>query len=239
MPVGGTESGCEKDRFVEIMMRKILDGELQPGDRLPTESELSAQYEIAKTNVHLGLKEMERLGFLAIVPRHASYVTDIWDYVTLESLAAIVQYGADKPDRAAVSALLELREMLGCGAIRWMARKPNPEHLCVLKEHCAEMARTAGTLERDAFWAALRNFLICMYMEIDNPIFPVLMRSARSVAHRALELMDGYFEPDRVVAVYGTVLDLIERGEAVRAIRVWMEWNDSVAEKFLHNTYGE
>ena len=101
------ENVSEKNRFVKIMVQQILDGVLQPGDRLPTESELAAQYGIAKTNVHLGLKEVARLGFLKIVPRHASYVTDIWSHITLDSLSAMVQYSADKPERTAVSAQVE------------------------------------------------------------------------------------------------------------------------------------
>lgn len=220
------------------MMQQILGGTLQPGDRLPTESELSAQYQIAKTNVHLGVKELERLGFLQVVPRHASYVTEIWDHVTLESLAAMVQYSADKPAREAVSAFLVLREMLGCSAIRWMVRKPNPEHLRALQAHCDELERTARLPDRDAFCLAMREFMICMYMEIDNPIFPVLMRSARNVAHRALALMNDYFEPERVTAVYREVLGLIERGEAVEAIHVWTAWNDDMTSEFLQHTYG-
>ena len=231
------ENVSEKNRFVKIMVQQILDGVLQPGDRLPTESELAAQYGIAKTNVHLGLKEVARLGFLKIVPRHASYVTDIWSHITLDSLSAMVQYSADKPERTAVSAFLELREMLGCGAIRWMVRRPNPAHVCALKAHCAEMERAVQEPDRTAFWSALRAFLVCMYMEIDNPIFPVLVRSARDVAHRSLELMDSYFEPEQVVTVYREVLEMIEQGNAVEAVYRWTVWNDELTEKFLHNIY--
>lgn len=236
--VGLGENIREEDLFLESMMQQILNGTLRPGERLPTESELAAQYQIAKTNVHLGLKELERLGFLQIVPRHASYVTDIWDHVTLESLAAMIQYGAGKPEREAISAFLELREMLGCGVIRWMIRKPNPTHMRALKAHCAAMEHAAKAPNRDALWAELRAFLICMYTEIDNPIFPVLMRSVRRVAHRALELMGDYIDPDQAIAVYREVLDLVERGETAEAICVWTAWNDGVSAKYLQNTYG-
>lgn len=76
-----------------------------------------------------------------------------------------------------------------------------------------------------------------MYMEIDNPIFPVLVRSARDVAHRSLELMDSYFEPEQVVTVYREVLELIEQGKAAEAVYRWTVWNDELTEKFLHNIY--
>lgn len=221
------------------MMQQILHGTLNAGERLPTESELSAQYQIAKTNVHLGIKELERLGFLKVVPRHATYVADIWDHVTLEALAAMVEYSDGKPDREVASVFLALREMMGCGVIRWMARKPNPEHMRALQAHCDALERAARLSDREACEMALRDFMICMYMETDNPIFSVLMRSARNVAHYALALMDSYFAPVQAAAVYREVLGLVEEGEAVEAVRVWTAWNDSVTAEFLHNTYGE
>lgn len=65
----------------------------------------------------------------------------------------------------------------------------------------------------------------------------MLVRSARDVAHRSLELMDSYFEPERVVTVYREVLEMIEQGNAVEAVHRWTVWNDELTEKFLHNIY--
>lgn len=74
-----TENRSERERFLDRMLKEILSGQRKPGDRLPTESELAEQYGLRKTNVHLGLQELERLGFLRIVPRHATYVAPYWD----------------------------------------------------------------------------------------------------------------------------------------------------------------
>lgn len=64
-----TENRSERERFLDRMLKEILSGQRKPGDRLPTESELAGQYGLRKTNVHLGLQELERLGFLRVVPR--------------------------------------------------------------------------------------------------------------------------------------------------------------------------
>lgn len=70
MKANERDSRTEQERFIDRMLKEILGGQRNPGDRLPTESELAAQYDLRKTNVHLALKELERLGFLEIVPRH-------------------------------------------------------------------------------------------------------------------------------------------------------------------------
>ena len=55
-----TENRSERERFLDCMLKEILSGRRNPGDRLPTESELAEQYGLRKTNVHLGLQELER-----------------------------------------------------------------------------------------------------------------------------------------------------------------------------------
>lgn len=79
MKANERDSRTEQERFIDRMLKEILGGQRNPGDRLPTESELAAQYDLRKTNVHLALKELERLGFLEIVPRHATYVAPYWE----------------------------------------------------------------------------------------------------------------------------------------------------------------
>lgn len=93
MKANERDSRTEQERFIDHMLKEILGGQRNPGDRLPTESELAAQYDLRKTNVHLALKELERLGFLEIVPRHATYVAPYWERANLETLAVIMTHG--------------------------------------------------------------------------------------------------------------------------------------------------
>ena len=107
MKANERDSRTEQERFIDRMLKEILGGQRNPGDRLPTESELAAQYDLRKTNVHLALKELERLGFLEIVPRHATYVAPYWERANLETLAVIMTHGVT-PHPELVDAFLEL-----------------------------------------------------------------------------------------------------------------------------------
>ena len=91
MKANERDSRTEQERFIDRMLKEILGGQRNPGDRLPTESELAAQYDLRKTNVHLALKELERLGFLEIVPRHATYVAPYWEKANLENTGACIR----------------------------------------------------------------------------------------------------------------------------------------------------
>ena len=182
-----TENRSERERFLDCMLKEILSGWRNPGDRLPTESELAEQYGLRKTNVHLGLQELERLGFLKVVPRHATYVAPYWEQANLETLAAIMTHGG-KPQPELVDAFLELREMVALGWFRWTGRNPKTEqmrHLYGLLERMEAIAYAPdGEKDNPKFLDLVNQFLVCMFAESDNMIFRVLLRSSRELAEQ-------------------------------------------------------
>ena len=159
-----TENRSERERFLDRMLKEILSGQRKPGDRLPTESELAEQYGLRKTNVHLGLQELERLGFLRVVPRHATYVAPYWEQANLETLAAIMTHGG-KPQPELVDAFLELREMVALGWFRWMGRNPKTEQMRHLYGLLERMEAIAYASEAIDYWCGWSDKVTVQYRE--------------------------------------------------------------------------
>lgn len=231
MKANEKESRTEQERFVDRMLKEILSGQRNPGDRLPTESELAAQYGLRKTNVHLALKELERLGFLEIVPRHATYVAHYWEQAKLETLAAIMTHGG-RPRPELVDAFLELREMVALGWFRWVGRCPNEAQLEKLYGLLAQMDAIAGApdgeKDKPEFLELVNRFLVCMFAESDNMIFRVLLRSARELAHVAYYMVAYTLDMQELCRTYRTVLDGLKSGHVSEAIDYWCVWSDRV-----------
>lgn len=219
-----TENRSERERFLDCMLKEILSGRRNPGDRLPTESELAEQYGLRKTNVHLGLQELERLGFLKVVPRHATYVAPYWEQANLETLAAIMTHGG-KPQPELVDAFLELREMVALGWFRWTGRNPKTEqmrHLYGLLERMEAIAYAPdGEKDNPKFLDLVNQFLVCMFAESDNMIFRVLLRSSRELAHVTYYIVAYTLDTQELCKTYRTVLDGLTSGHASEAIDYW------------------
>ena len=98
-----------KGDFVQMMQAKILSGELKPGDRLPPERELAVQVGISRGSVNQGILDLERMGFLRIVPRKGTFVAEYVRNATPETLAAIMSYNSAYIDQALFRDLMELR----------------------------------------------------------------------------------------------------------------------------------
>ncbi len=63
------------DQLVDILREKI-ENELEPGDMLPSERELSVDYGLSRTTVRLALRELENLGLVRKQHGKGTFVTD-------------------------------------------------------------------------------------------------------------------------------------------------------------------
>ena len=215
----------EKDRFLQEMIRRIATGELKSGTRLPTESELAEEYGIAKTNIHLGIKELERLGFVQVVPRHAVYIADMHESLTLDGVNATFRYVDGLPNRAVASALLELREMMAFGVMRWMTRHPDRAHMDQLRQCCTALEQAAAVGGTEAVYPPLLDFMRVFYHEAGNDIFPLLIRSFSDTMMKSVSYMARFADPVEMAAVYRSVLQHVDAGDVFAAMDVWAAWN--------------
>ena len=80
-----------KELFISQIEEMILSGELEPGEKLPTEREIADEMNISKTIVHEGIRELSRIGFLDVVSRQGVYVADYTSTGNLDTLFAIIR----------------------------------------------------------------------------------------------------------------------------------------------------
>ena len=66
------------DLFVQQIEHMILSGELAVGEQLPPARELSLKMGVSRPVISAGLVELEKLGFVDVVPRQGVYVCDYW-----------------------------------------------------------------------------------------------------------------------------------------------------------------
>lgn len=64
------------DQLVDILRDKI-ENEMEPGDLLPSERELSERYGLSRTTVRLALKELETLGLISRKHGKGTFVSDL------------------------------------------------------------------------------------------------------------------------------------------------------------------
>lgn len=112
-----------KKSFKDIMQGRILSGELKPGDKLPPERELASELGISRGSVNQGILDLERMGFLRVVPRRGTFVADYLDRATPQTLTAIMNYDSDRIDAPLFRDLADMRILVERESVRLACEK--------------------------------------------------------------------------------------------------------------------
>lgn len=117
-----TNRNCMSDRIRDALVAQILEGKLQPGDRL-VELELAKQFDTSQTPIREALRELETMRLVESEPYRGTHVRSISDREMLEAytvrgaleqlageLAASHFRGNAASLRAAVEALMKAAE---------------------------------------------------------------------------------------------------------------------------------
>lgn len=170
--------------FEQQIQGMILSGRMKTGEKLPTERELADSMRVSKSIVHLGIKNLERQGFLKIVPRHGVYVADFSETGNVDTLLALLKYNGGRLDRETVESLLQVREALEGMAMRLMAGKHTDDQILMLRMHIKDV-RDAAAREPDnidLLAELVYRFHIYICIKSGNNMIPLIMNGFKDVS---------------------------------------------------------
>ena len=101
-----------KELLLNQLEDQILLGNLKIGEKLPSEREMSQQFSTSKTAVHDAICELERKGFVEVVPRKGVYIADYLRTGTIETFFALLRFNGGKLDEKNTKSIIDLRRFI-------------------------------------------------------------------------------------------------------------------------------
>lgn len=168
------------EEIVQQIKDLIGEGNLKPGDRLPSERELSERLAVSRASVREALSALAAMGVIVIRPGEGTFVQNIRNVSIVEPLAMALLL-----DRQAAMELLEAREALEGEAAFLAAKRAGPDDLEKMAEIIKEMQRDLqkGTLGEEA---DLR-FHLAIAEGARNSILARLMHTVSDTMRQALK----------------------------------------------------
>ncbi|MGH7438973.1 MAG: FadR/GntR family transcriptional regulator [Polyangiaceae bacterium] len=117
-------SSSRAEAIADGLRAQIVNGKYGPGERLPSERELSARLGVNRSSVREALKKLEQLGMIAIRPGGGARVVPMQE-AGLGVLRHVL--GARAPDRDLVAQWLDVREIVVAGASRFAVERGSAE----------------------------------------------------------------------------------------------------------------
>lgn len=135
------------EEIVSQMVGKIVKGRFSPGERLPSEREIAANFRVNRATLREALKKLEVMGLVEIRHGDGIYVKNYLESGTLELFKAIV-YLDEVFDREILADTLAIRSILVPEMAAKAAENRTEEHLREL-ESIAFAGGDGDMLERD------------------------------------------------------------------------------------------
>jgi DNA-binding FadR family transcriptional regulator len=175
------------EEVADVLRRRVVAGELEPGERLPTETMLATEFGVSRATVREALRQLDAQSLI----RTSKGATG-GSYVTLPSaghLSASLRSGigllADAQD-VSLDELLEARELLEVPAARLAARRRRENDVERLHAAIPDNPRALGAHEQFAHNADFHSVVLeasgnVLLAIAAQPVFDVLQtRLARS-----------------------------------------------------------
>lgn len=172
------------DLFEQQIQGMILSGRLKTGEKLPTERELAEGMRVSKSIVHLGIKNLERQGFLKISPRHGVYVANFSETGNVETLLALLKFNGGRLDKASIASLLQVREALEGMAMRLLAASHTDDNIIMLRMHIQDVRDAAEREPENTPLLAELVYKFHLYICIrsGNNMIPLIMNGFKDVS---------------------------------------------------------
>ena len=203
-PVSDNRAFSEK--IVAQISDAVVRGELKPGDRMPTERDLAAQFNVSRTVVRDAVKTLAGRGILRVKHGAGIFVATSEDMVS-DTLGALS--GTLSLEGPALRDLFELRKVLETQAAEWAARRADEHHV----ERLKEILDDAGANKDDPKVLAERDaqFHVALAQASGNLVLVrVMLTLLDLLAKSRRETLSIPGRPQRSIEDHARVLEKIE-----------------------------
>ncbi len=192
--------------IVEQLESLILAGDLPPGSPMPSERELTADFQVGRTAVREALFTLQRRGLVVLQSGGRAYVTLPTSGAVVRELATIVRFHLASP--AGAAEFQGARMLFETGLARLAAETATAEDIERLRERLAANEASLGQLDR--FIETDVEFHLAVAEVARNSIFTALHRALSTWlrAQRASSVtVEG--SPQAAYAAHARIFDAI------------------------------
>jgi DNA-binding FadR family transcriptional regulator len=211
-----TNGGRPRDHVTSSLAKRILSGALAPGDRLPTEAELSIKLGVSRTALREALRMLAAKGLVESRTRAGTVVSprSNWNHLDPDLLALREELA---PDLGFVGSLIEARRVVEPAAAAFAAERATGEDLHRIEDAFNAMSCAAQD-DVEAFVTADEAFHIAVLLASRNPVFATFGGVIGSALRSAFRLTTSAEESHAAtLALHGDVLEAIRLRQPARA----------------------
>lgn len=197
------ENQNRSQRIVAQIRDLISSGKLKPGDKLPSERELSARLNVSRVSLREAIKTLAAMGLVEVKRGQGVFIIEANIETVISQFAGMLVFKKDE-----VLQLFEVRKTLEVQAARWASERARPEEIDKLmqlvneaKSHVRgsavdyEVARRHDVLFHETIIEASQNIVLIRVMNSLLDIFEESRAKTLAIPGRAAKSI---FDHERI-----------------------------------------
>ena len=219
---GPTPRGIKTHEAIsDALRRQIVLGRFKVGDRLPTEEDLTEQFEVARTTLREALRVLESQGLIEIRRGRngGPVVTEPPSGATAESMALLLQMKS-----TTIGEIDQVRHLIESQIVRDLTRTRNRDDIATLRSIIDDAQEATKAEDHDAFAEHVRLFNMALMSRNKNR---ALIATAQVLREMIVDYLNAFsFRATspmmrKACRSYTRLVDLIEDGDADAAEAHW------------------
>lgn len=206
--------------IVQQIKAHIFEGRLAPGDRLPSEKELTEQFGVSRITVRDAMRVLESQGLVEIkvgAGGGAFVAVPSTDPINMVMTDLLRLHGVSIPE------LIEARLVIETSIVTFAAQRATPEDITAMREALAEAKRARANGDFH-FTPYSVNFHIALAKAARNRVLLFTVNSFRTPFYQTLDkLLPDDQMGERAIEDHQRILDAVERHDAAGACRIMQE----------------
>jgi len=207
------------ETLADTLQNEIVD--LSPGDRLPTEAEVAARFDVSRTVVRETARLLVQRGLVTVKPGRGMTVAKFDGRLIADQYGLLL-----RRSEGSFEQLLELRLVLEVELAVFAAARRTEEHLAAMDEANRELAEALGESDarlgepdaRAAFLDADLRFHEVLARAAENPFFQLVIRPVNGFLRDTYRSGPGYpSEGGNTLREHREIAEAIASGDPSRA----------------------
>jgi DNA-binding FadR family transcriptional regulator len=169
-----------KAACVTRLEHMILSGELEIGERLPSERKFAAQLEVSRPVLHQALVDLQAKGLVQIIPRRGVFISDYRRDGSLAMLSSLLSYHNGVLSPNLNQSMMDMRLLLETETARLAAANRTEKQLEEFRQLLLEETKAAGA-DPIILTELDYNFHLSIAIASSNLVYPLIINSFKDV----------------------------------------------------------
>lgn len=220
------------EEIVDQIRQLLIDGQIKPGDKLPSERELIESFKVSRSSIREALSALEMMGILEVRTGEGTFIRHIRPESMMASLAWSLYL-----DKGSILEMLEVRKMIEVQAVGYAAERATDREINQLSETLDKMKNNLenmGSISEKADMMFHYTIAVATHNKITIKLMDTISDNLQHLIHATRpKLYEGKYTPELLYNEHEKIYNAIRSKDSEEARRQMIKHLNGVENEIL------